>query len=175
MTNLVDKKCISTEWYTPPEILEPVRNLFGGNIGLDPCTNMEKNPTKADWVIGLPQDGLEAQWIEARGKTVFVNPPYGKALYDWISKVVLEAFRGLKIVLLVSASSRWDQAKWQKIYSPELTTFVMPRGRVKFFNAEGVRMKSPPYPSVLYFYNIDPADVKKHFGRLGTVVKQEVL
>jgi hypothetical protein len=177
MTNLVDKKCISTEWYTPPEILEPVRKLFGGEIGLDPCTS-KGNPTQATIHLTPIQDGLSRNWRNAYSEKwgVFVNPPYGKSLYDWIHKVTMEAeWASLSIVLLVSASSRWDQKKWQRIYSPELTTFVMPVGRVKFLDAEGNRHKSPPYPSVLYFYNIDPKDVKEHFGHLGTVVRQEVL
>lgn len=176
MTNLVDKKCISTEWFTPPEILEPVRAVLGWKIGLDPCTNKE-NPTQATMCFTSVQDGLNRPWTNAYSEKwgVFVNPPYGKELYAWIAKVVDEAARGLQIVLLVSASSRWDQARWQNIYSPKLTTFVMPRGRVKFLDAAGVQQKSPPYPSVLYFYNIDPKIVLKHFSDLGTVVKQEVM
>lgn len=170
MANLVDKKCASTEWFTPPEILEPVRKTFHGQIQYDPCTTYD-NPTKAFRFTTKNENGLIGTWP---GST-FVNPPYGKDLYDWIEKVVTEAKGGLRIILLVSASSRWDQAKWQSIYIPELTTFVMPRGRVKFLNEEGIRMKSPPYPSVLYFYNIDPRDVKECFGHLGTVVKQEVM
>lgn len=169
--NLVDKKCISTQWFTPPEILDPVRELFGG-IDLDPCT-IESNPTEANNWFTEDEDGLGAEWHYC--DNAFVNPPYGKALYTWIEKVVTEAASGMKIVLLVSASSRWDQAKWQRIYSPQLTTFVMPRGRVKFLDENGVQQKSPPYPSVLYCYNIDPADVAKAFGHLGTVVEQKVL
>ena len=171
MTNLVDKKCISTEWYTPLEILEPVWELFGG-LELDPCT-IERNPTQAHNWFTKEDSGLEVDW--SCHDNAFVNPPYGKVLYDWIEKVVTEAAKELPIILLVSASSRWDQKKWQRIYSPELTTFVMPVGRVKFLDQDGVQQKSPPYPSVLYFYNISPVLVKENFGHLGTVVKQEVL
>ena len=172
MSNLVDKKCATTEWFTPPEILEPVRELFGGRIWFDPCTT-EDNPTRADGFITEKEEvnGLTYAWIN---KT-FVNPPYGKQLYDWIEKTVSEALRGYQIVLLVSASSRWDQERWQKIYSPKLTAFCMPKGRVKFLNAEGVRCKSPPYPSLLFFYNIPAQDVARVFRKVGTVVRQEAM
>jgi hypothetical protein len=170
--NLVDKTCKSVDWFTPPEILEPVRALFGGRIDLDPCTTAE-NPTKALGWWTKEDDGLSRQWYPHTN--IFVNSPYGRQLYDWIEKVVTEAQRGCRIALLVSASSRWDQAKWQRIYSPQLSTFVMPRGRVKFLNAKGEQMKSPPYPSVLYFYNARPVEVYNAFRELGTVVKQEVL
>jgi hypothetical protein len=176
-TNLVDKKCISTEWFTPPEILEPVRELFGGEIGFDPCT-IDRNPTLAERFATKEHDGLAMDWFAwwvACGKpspTFFVNPPYGKVLYDWIEKVEHAASIGFKVVLLVSASSRWDQEKWQKIYSPELTAFCMPRGRVKFLDENGVQQKSPPYPSLLYFYNIPLEDVHRCFDKVGKVVGQ---
>jgi len=171
MTNLVDKQCKSVDWFTPPEILEPVRKLFGGDIFLDPCTTYD-NPTGAIALITEEQDGLSVDyWYHG----TFVNPPYGKQLYDWIEKTVAEATRGHWIVLLVSASSRWDQDRWQKIFSPNLTAMCMPRGRVKFLNADGVQMKSPPYPSLLFFYNIDPVDVQEHFGEIGKVVKIDAI
>lgn len=175
MANLVDKKCASTEWFTPPEILEPVRELFGGEIFYDPCTSAN-NPIGATTFccIDIPEDsrflqsanGLENGWWDK----AFVNPPYGKQLYAWIEKTVVEAARGLRIVLLVSASSRWDQAKWQKIFSPGLTAMCMPRGRVKFLDANGVRHKSPPYPSLLFFYNLPVEEVAECFKEVGKVV-----
>jgi len=170
VTNLVDKQCKSVDWFTPPEILEPVRKLFGGKIRCDPCTTLD-NPTDAGrvcWDGPAEVNGLFNLWEDR----TFVNPPYGKELYTWIDKTTREAeYGGYKIVLLVSASSRWDQDRWQKIFSPNLTAMCMPLGRVKFLNADGVQMKSPPYPSLLFFYNIDASDVHKHFGAIGKVVR----
>jgi len=165
MTNLVDKQCKSVDWFTPPEILEPTRELMGG-IWLDPCTT-DDNPARATCWYTKKEDGLFGHWMHG----TFVNPPYGKELYKWIEKTVLEAADRLQIVLLVSASSRWDQERWQKIFSPNLTAMCMPLGRVKFLSANGVQMKSPPYPSLLFFYNIDASDVYEHFGKLGKVVR----
>jgi len=51
----------------------------------------------------------------------------------------------------------------------------MPLGRVKFLNSDGVQMKSPPYPSLLFFYNIDASGVYEHFGELGKVVKIDAI
>jgi len=165
VTNLVDKQCKSVDWFTPPEILEPVRELMGG-IWLDPCTT-DDNPARATMWCTKENSGLEAKWCYG----TFVNPPYGKDLYEWIKKVVDESSKGYQITLLVSASSRWDQERWQKIFSPNLTAMCMPLGRVKFLNADGVQMKSPPYPSLLFFYNINASDVQEHFGKIGKVVE----
>lgn len=170
MYNLVDKRCVSTEWFTPPEILAPVRDILGDPIPLDPCTT-EENPTKACRFFTPVNNGLIQPW----GASAFVNPPYGRELYSWVEKVVLEASLGVRIILLVSASSRWDQERWQKMYSPELTTFLMIKGRVKFLSSDNTRASgSPPYPSVMYFYNLSPDVVADEFGHMGTVVEQKV-
>jgi len=91
-------------------------------------------------------------------------------MYDWIQCVVSSASHGTPIVLLLAASSRWDQAKWQHIFSPTLSAMCMPIGRVKFLNSEGVRKKNNPYPSLLFFYNIPASDVARNFQDLGKVV-----
>lgn len=170
MANLVDKKCASTEWFTPPEILGPVRQLFGGEIGLDPCTT-EGNPTKARRFYTEGIDGLTEPFNACRREDVYVNPPYGDQLYRWIAKVAEEAELGHRIVQLVSASSRWDQERWQRIFSRELAAMLMPIGRVKFLDAEGNRWKSPPYPSLLFFYNLPVGRVHCCFEHLGKVVE----
>lgn len=167
MTNLVDKICATSEWFTPPEILIPVRALFGGKIDLDPCTT-EGNPTGAHSYYTKQDNGLTRFWSQE--VSVFCNPPYGNEMYDWILRVVVRASYGTKIVLLLAASSRWDQAKWQHIFSPQLSAMCMPIGRVKFLNSEGVRKKNNPYPSLLFFYNIPVDNVARNFQDLGKVV-----
>lgn len=173
MKMLPDKSCKSVEWYTPPEILVPVRAILGDPIPLDPCSPADdSNPTRAAQFL-TPEsrpDGLQAVW----DAPAFVNPPYGRALYSWITKTTEAAALGTPVALLVAASSRWDQEGWQRLYTPELTCFHMPRGRVKYLSPTGERAKSPPYPSLLYFYNLPPASVAEHFAHLGTTVRQDV-
>jgi len=91
-------------------------------------------------------------------------------MYDWIKYVVSSAACGTPIVLLLAALSRWDQAKWQHIFSPHLSAMCMPIGRVKFLNSDGVRKKNNPYPSLLFFYNIPASNVARNFSDLGKVV-----
>jgi hypothetical protein len=43
-------------YLTPSYVLEPVRRLLGGVIGLDPCTE-PNNPTRATVFYCPPQDG----------------------------------------------------------------------------------------------------------------------
>jgi hypothetical protein len=178
MANLVDKQAKSNEWFTPETILYPVRNLFGGPIDLDPCTT-ENNPTNALVYFTEKDNGLTQSWGREGIDLlkIFVNPPHGKKIgtrrsqiYDWIEKTTQEARHSHRIVLLVSASSRWDQSGWQKIFSPYLTAMCMPLGRVKYLDHNYVQQKSPTYPSLLFFYNIFAPRVEACFGHLGKVV-----
>lgn len=77
---------VSQHWNTPPYILEAVRNVIGGQIDLDPCDN-EWSETKARVSYMLPaHNGLKDSWLVAPDgsqiTSVFCNPPYGRALYD---------------------------------------------------------------------------------------------
>lgn len=167
-----EKTCRSTDWLTPPRVLEPVRRMFGGQIWLDPCTT-PGNPTKAVSFYSKQSDGLRDRWhtlVTAR-HGVFVNPPYGKAMRDWIAKCVEEADRGVPIALLLAASSRWDQPYWHAIFSPECTAMVLFKGRVKYLDARGRPAKSPPYPSILFVYNVDHARVRAAFPPTDKVVE----
>jgi len=174
----VEKKCRDVEWFTPPEIVDAVRRVFGGEIGLDPCT-VKSNPTKARRFFTKEDDGIRSGcfwWCydEAK-KGIFVNPPYGKEMYRWIEKTVTTVdcnqVEAIPAALLLAASSRWDQPGWHRIFSHALTAMVLFRGRVKYLDAKGEVAKSPPYPSILFFYNVDPSRVEASFDPPHKVVR----
>lgn len=65
---------LSQEWGTPEKYVNAVRDFFGGNIDLDPCSN-KYSIVKARTEYRLPQhDGLRESWSFS---TIYVNPPYG--------------------------------------------------------------------------------------------------
>ena len=162
MSNLVDKQCKDTEWWTPESILEPVRRYFrslgGDGIELDPATD-SSNPTEAkriytdcdpklDRFLG---NGLTKPWQNY----TFLNPPYGKVMREWLDKMRMEAERGIVMVALLPAS-RWEQGYFQKcVFNDNLLGFCMIRKRVKFLHPDGTVGKSNPYASILYAYNGD--------------------
>ena len=64
----------SQHWGTPAQYVAAVKQVFGGKIALDPCSNRYSR-VKADVEYRLPRrDGLKATWDYP---TIFVNPPYG--------------------------------------------------------------------------------------------------
>lgn len=81
-----DKAHTSVDWYTPPAIVR----ALGGRRGfdLDPCTPEDPSrlpaPT-ASRMIPPSQDGLATPWLKQA--FVWMNPPYGKGIEKWLSKL----------------------------------------------------------------------------------------
>src|ERR1019366_1703317 len=78
----------SVEWSTPAHIVAAVKEVFGGTIELDPCSN-------ANSVVGarveyrLPaNNGLQDPWAY---KTIYVNPPYGRTAINRETQEILAA------------------------------------------------------------------------------------
>jgi hypothetical protein len=73
----------SNDFNTPPELVQPIKEFWGGKIDLDPCSN-KGSLVKADTEWTLPTNSLKQPWaIKQPRTTVFVNPPY--APY-WLSE-----------------------------------------------------------------------------------------
>jgi hypothetical protein len=79
----------SQSWCTPPKYVRAVREVFGGVILLDPCSN-PYSVVDADIEYRLPEsDGLRSSWEFA---TIYVNPPYGAdrhrgtTIKDWLRR-----------------------------------------------------------------------------------------
>jgi len=71
------------EHYTPPEIISATLAVLG-SIDLDPCSNSREKPNvPAAMCFTAADDGLKHEW---RGR-VYMNPPYGRGIVDWISKL----------------------------------------------------------------------------------------
>lgn len=109
---------------TPAYILEPIRHLLGGNIGLDPCTEPD-NPTLAEAWISLPEDGCTASWDY---NSVFCNPPYGEARDRWVERCIVEGHKR-PVVLLIP--SHTDTRTFQRA-ATACTSVLLIRGRLKF-------------------------------------------
>jgi len=111
----------SHHWGTPREYVDAVRQVFGGEISLDPCSN-EYSVVNAEVEYRLPEtDGLHASWNFPK---VYVNPPYGAdrsrgtTIRDWLKRCA-EAFdaHGSEVIALVPVAtntSHWKKYVWNK-------------------------------------------------------------
>jgi phage N-6-adenine-methyltransferase len=113
------------DWETPWPLFERYNAVHG--FTLDACA-LPHNAKCARYYTPAV-DGLVQDWANER---VWLNPPYGRGIRDWMEKAYREASRnGALVVALVPA--RTDSGWWHDYVKPADVEFL--RGRVKFVGA----------------------------------------
>lgn len=124
------------DWWTPPVFIQALLGFIQRpHFTLDPCCSAENIPA-IEYYIDGEADGLALPWYG----DVFVNPPYGKALRDWLKKCAHEAKDTARIWALVPARTETIYQHDYGIASASFTVFM--KKRVKF-------IPSPTYRPVL--------------------------
>lgn len=129
------------DWETPQAFFDQLDSEF--HFTLDPCA--DKYNHKCDFYFTKDENGLVQSW---RGHTVFCNPPYGRAIKDWVIKCSEESGHpGTTIVLLIPA--RTDTAYFHDyIYQKPNVEIRFLRGRLKF----GSGKNCAPFPSMVVIF-----------------------
>ena len=150
----------TAEWYSPTQVVELVLRVLGV-IDLDPCADPGRaipaamHYTKAD-------DGLAREW---HGRT-FMNPPYGRVIGVWMSKLAAEFASGRVTEAIVLVPARTD-TRWWRDFPARSVCFV--DGRLKFSGAEG----SAPFPSALLYLGARPEVFEAVFSTVGRIYRQQ--
>ena len=135
----------SNEWATPRAFFDELDREF--HFTLDPCSTHDnakcaKHYTEED-------DGLAQDWA---GETVFCNPPYGRAIADWVKKCAEEAQKpGTTVVMLIPA--RTDTRYFHTyIYRRAELRFIP--GRLHFNDGP----QGAPFPSMVVIFHENSGD-----------------
>ncbi len=107
---------LSQSWGTPLKYVNAVKEVFGGCINLDPCSN-QYSIVNARVEFKLPkQDGLIEIW---NYPTIYVNPPYGidkergTTIKNWLAKCASAYYDfGSEVIALVPVAA--NTAHWKK-------------------------------------------------------------
>lgn len=84
---------------------------------------------------------------------MFLNPPYGRHLRDWIQKAWEES-QGYEGAIVLVIPARTDTSYWHDfIFGKAHIEFL--RGRLKF-ERDGVPSDPAPFPSAIVTYNWQP-------------------
>lgn len=135
----------SVEWYTPPEIVEPARQVLGPMF-LDPAScPVAQKTVRAAWWYG--SDGLSTWWADR----VFLNPPgksptNPKGAKPWWNKMLHHAvhdpgFVGIyigfnpSVLWFENSPLRWSRA------------ICLPFKRIRFLKYENGELTQPKNPS----------------------------
>lgn len=133
---------ISNEWSTPQCLFDKLNEEFG--FTLDPCATSDN--TKCSKYFTIEDDGLTQDWSQ---DIVFMNPPYGRAIKNWVKKAYDESLNGATVVCLIPA--RTDTAYWHDYVVKGEIRFI--RGRLKF----GSSKWNAPFPSAVVIFTGDKA------------------
>jgi len=127
------------DWSTPQNIFDTLDREF--NFTLDPCATPENAKCKLFYT--KKENGLAQSWV---GHSVFMNPPYGREIGDWVRKAWLSSENAeTKVVCLLPA--RTDTTWFHKYCVKGEIWFI--KGRLKF----GGSKNSAPFPSMIVIFD----------------------
>ena len=150
------------EWYTPQRVIDLATTLMGA-IDLDPCSNSHEHPNVPAFTCYTKEDdGLSKRWT---GR-IFLNPPYGDGIADWIDKLVDSYKVGDVKEAVVLIPGRIDTAWIQPLYDYQV---CMVRGRLLFANAEN----SAPFPSIVAYIGTQEKEFVQACEKLGPVLVRD--
>jgi len=148
----------SVEWNTPPEILDLVVSVFG-EIDLDPCSNSKEAPNvPAALHYTEGDDGLSQSW---HGR-IYMNPPYGRVLGDWIHKLV-EEFECKHITEAIALVPSRTDTQWFRELKQYPRCFIW--GRLKF----GGCANCATFPSMAVYLGDNRARFVEVFSEIGDI------
>lgn len=126
-------------WATPQDFYDNLNDEFG--FTLDPCATTEN--AKCAKFFTEADDGLAQDWSN---DIVFMNPPYGRGIRDWIKKARDESLKGATVVCLIPA--RTDTTYWHEYVIGGGAEVRFIKGRLKF----GGHANSAPFPSAVVIF-----------------------
>ncbi len=145
------------EWYTPADLLDLVVQAFGV-IDLDPCSNSGEPNVPATMHYTVADNGLAQAW---HGR-VFMNPPYGREIVEWIEKLVEEYRAGRVTQGIALVPARTDTA-WFRMLRDFPRCFIS--GRLRFNGSD----TGAPFPSMVVYLGHDITGFAGAFSRIGDI------
>jgi hypothetical protein len=143
------------EWYTPLSIRTAVVEALGGKVDLDPCADPGRSFPAAEHFTEQ-ENGLVRPWI---GR-VYMNPPYGRTISAWTTKLADEMRAGWATEAVALLPARVDTGWWHDL-NPQLVCFI--RGRLRFSGYE----QSAPFPSAAVYFGPNASRFMRAFAALG--------
>jgi len=163
----------SVTWCTPAKYVDAVKEVFGGAVSLDPCSN-EWSIVNAETEYRLPShDGLHESWDYP---TIYVNPPYGTdkergtRIKDWLYKCAYahkhHEAEVLALVPVAANTSHWKQYVWGQATA---VCFLYDT-RLRFLVEGKDEGKGAPMACAMIYWNKNLDVFLKVFDQFGAVV-----
>lgn len=125
----------SQNWGTPQKYVNAVKEVFGGEIALDPCSSPYSIVNATVEYILPEHDGLKESWDYP---TIYVNPPYGiekkngTTIRQWLARCTqVHVNYGAEVLALVPVAPNTGHWKNYVFGSAEAVCFLYDT-RLKF-------------------------------------------
>jgi hypothetical protein len=160
-------------WGTPANYVQAVKEFFGGEIDLDPCSN-QYSVVKASMEYRLPeQDGLKETW---NFKHIYVNPPYGldrrrgTGIKNWLYRCALaHKSYGSEVLALVPVAT--NTGHWKKyVFGKARSICFLYDTRLKFLVNGENGGKGAPMSCAIVYWGIDHDGFASIFRKFGAVL-----
>ena len=132
------------DWGTPKTLFDQLNAEFG--FTLDVCASAKN--AKCEHYYTEADDGLKQNWLF---NVCWCNPPYGRAISDWVRKAYETQEGGGLCVMLTFA--RTDTRWWQDyVMRSQEIRFI--KGRVKFDDPSELKSArdTAPFPSAVIVF-----------------------
>jgi len=160
---------MSEDWFTPPDVVEAVRELFGGTISLDPFSCAEANDVvRAERFFTAADDGLVQPWA---GK-LLVNPPWGgggtaSTKSRAVRKLIRSYREGTVTEAVVVANANATTTRW---FAPLFAYPVcFPPRRINYYGPNGTGT-SPNNGTVMIYVGRNVRGFADVFSRFGNIM-----
>lgn len=117
---------MNDQWATPRRLFDELNAEFA--FTLDVCATAEN--AKCENYYSPKQDGLQQAW----SGRCWMNPPYGRAIKEWIKKAHQAARDGALVVCLLPAKT---DTGWWHDYVMKASEIRFLRGRLYFNDGPG--------------------------------------
>ncbi len=134
-------RSLTVEWATPQAFFDQLHSEFGFTLDVAAQPGNAKCPR----YFTPAEDGLMQAWEGV----CWLNPPYGKAIGQWIAKAAQSAQAGATVVCLVPV--RTDTKWWQGYVTPGAEVRFVP-GRLTF----GGAANPAPFPNAVVIFRPPP-------------------
>jgi len=164
------------DWCTPPKIIRAVREVFHGEIALDPCSDCYSR-VNAGTEYALPgTNGLAQDWDFP---TIYMNPPYGSdrrcgtTIKNWFAKLADAHLRyNAEAITLVPVATNTDH--WKRFVYPVASAICfLYDTRLRFYIGGWEDPKGAPMSCACIYYGSQPERFGRVFAELGAVVTLE--
>ena len=138
------------DWETPQALFDLLDAEF--YFAMDAAARVDNS--KCPFCLIPEQDSLSVDWQEAMASadgwsSIWLNPPYGRSIWEWTAKAAYEGTRGPHTVVAL-LPARTDTAWWHRDVM-RATEVRLIKGRLKF-EIDGKPLGTAPFPSCVVIW-----------------------